>query len=103
MPAVIALELLHSLTSDGMGDDNGRLFKNTLSRLKGVRDFFHIVSVNLYDMPIPRAPLIGERLKRHNIFRITVYLDVVPVHHGGEIAESLLSGKHGRFPGLATL
>src|SRR3989344_2233673 len=103
MPAIIAFELWHALACDGVGYDYRWFAKYGLSRLEGVSNFFYFGPVYFNHMPIPGPPLVGERLKRHDILRVSFYLNIISVDDGGKIVKFLLAGEHGRFPSLSAI
>src|SRR5258708_2891300 len=52
-------------------------------------------------MPVKGPPLVRKRLERHDIFRETVYLNIISVHHGNQIPQLIFSREHDRLPSIA--
>ena len=52
---------------------------------KGMNDILHGMSVCLNDMPSKRSPFICQRFKWHNLFGITINLNVITVNNGHEM------------------
>src|SRR3989338_8230389 len=90
-----------TFAGNGIGDNHGRFIKLGFRLAYRAVNVGEVMPVHFYHMPVERLPLIGQGLKRHDVFRKAIYLDVVAVNNRDEIAELLFSGKHCAFPTIS--
>src|SRR3989338_3307274 len=103
VPAIIALDGADTFAGDGVREYERRLFCDCGGFVAGGDKLGNVVPVYLEYVPPEGLIFFPQRLKRHDVLRHAIYLDVVAVHDGSEIVETVLSCEHRAFPCVALL
>src|SRR3989338_3679804 len=103
MPVEILLHKVHALAGNGVSDDANRLLKNSSSLKNGIVNGSDVIAIYFYNMPAESLKFFIQRLKRHYVFRKTVYLNVVPVYYRRKIVQLVFPRPKRRFPCLTAV
>ena len=74
-----------------------------LAAIERVVDGLDVVAVDLDDVPVERAELVGDGAEAHDLGAGAVDLQAVVVDDRDEVGEALVGGEHRRLPDLALL
>src|SRR3989344_8831449 len=85
VPFEFVFHKVDSLACDGMSDNAYRMFDNRLCFVCRIDNCFHIMPVNLNNLPAERFVVISQALFSHNGLCRTVYLDIVSVDDCSEV------------------
>src|SRR3972149_2437460 len=68
---------------------------------QGLDDLALVVAVAPLHLPAGGRPLIGKRLRAHDVLDEAVVLDAVAVDDGSQVGKAVVRGSHRRLPALA--
>ena len=103
MPAEITLKKVDTLRRNGMCNNHRRLTIDCLRFSYSIVECAHIVPIHLLYIPIKGFEFFAKWLERHNIFRVAVNLDTIPIYNHNEIIELLFSALKKLLPNLPTI
>src|SRR3972149_1815817 len=101
VPGGVVLHERDALAFDGVGDDHAGAARGLFRALQGLDDLALVVAVALLHLPAEGAPLIGKRLRAHDVLDEAVVLDAVAVDDGSQGGEAVVGGRPRRLPDLA--
>src|SRR3989344_2992185 len=97
-PSIVIFYLRNAFSGRRMREYERRFFPDWLRLVARGNELRNVVTVDLYHVPIESPVFVAHRLKRHHIFRVSVYLNVIPVHYPSEISEPVFRREHRGLP-----